>query len=217
MRLLKAFFSASVLAAAFSLSASAGCPAVSFPSEVSIGRKIKVLGVGEGFVLSSGRQKVGKISEQWTSVTNALGLTNLKNFTFYDANGAKVSAANEAAISIGKRINISDCEGKSVGTIQENIFKSLLGFGVTSSYSILNENGKEIGRSEKTEWLTARLKIKDNSGNVIAEINRSTSFLTHAFDGWTIKVLNPKAFDARFAAMIVAYKASADLERENKK
>ena len=99
-----------------------------------------------------------------------------------------------------------------IGTIKEEILKSL--FKVYTAYRILDAQDRLVATSEKVEWLSTDIVLRDPSGRVVAEVRRGfTENLLRLTDRWDVSIRDPQAVDPRMVVMIAAYKSSVDNDR----
>lgn len=127
-------------------------------------------------------------------------------FAYEDGNGKLVAKGKEKLLSWGTQIDFYDAEENSIGAIHENVFKSLS--GIYTSYNVFDKNGKEIGKSDKIEMLKAKIIIKDNSGKLMAKIERRA--INIGGDRWTVDVYQKDKIDTRILPIIAAYKTYSD-------
>jgi uncharacterized protein YxjI len=155
----------------------------------------------DAFDLKSGDQKLGTLTEKFFSLT--------KSFRYTDSSGRCAAKARARFFSWGTRIDVADCQGHKIGSIKENVLKSLL--KVYTVYSILDAHGREIAKSRKTEWISTDVVLRRENGGLIAKLHRP--WLNLLADKWTVSVQDPSALDSRLIVMIAAYKTSVDNDR----
>ena len=143
---------------------------------------------------SSGTE-IGYIDQEIISLTSNFELK---------VNGKIIAKAKQRFISIGSKIDIYDGNGKKIGLVEEQIFRSL--FSLYSRYIIYDGNGRQIASSIKHSLMVTDFTIKDNSGNVVAEIHRPMVNLFS--DTWEVKCYGN--FDKRLIIFIPAYKTHRD-------
>lgn len=158
----------------------------------------RTFNLGHTFDVESNDTTYGTVDVKWFRLTTTI---------FYrDNEGKLVAYGKKAAISIGTRINIYDGNGNLIGTLQKNIFSSLLG-PVTSTYSVLDAQGNEIASSVKFSVITTSIKLNDKNGHTVVELSRPLSVLS---DTWDVTVHKPGVIDSRIVVMIGAFKTAAN-------
>ena len=136
-----------------------------------------------------------------------------KTFEYRDENNNKLATGRENIFSWGTKIDVTDANGKYIGGLQENVFSSW--WKPYTVYSVVDENGKEIAKSEKVEVFATDFTMKNPKGETIANIHRP--WFNWLRDNWTIDIFKPNEVDKRILYMIPAYKTSVDAERKAKK
>ncbi|MFC1523121.1 hypothetical protein ACFL6Y_12000, partial [Elusimicrobiota bacterium] len=131
-----------------------------FPSEFTITER--VISVTDTFEIEANKKKYGAITEALISLT--------KSFEYKDQNKKCVAKASAKLVSWGSHVVVTDCDKNKIGSIKENVVKSL--FSVYTNYSILDAKDKEIAISEKVDWITTELTLTDKEGQVIVELKR---------------------------------------------
>ena len=157
------------------------------------------------FDLKAGGVRLGTITEKFFSLT--------KSFAYADAQKNCVAIARARLLSWGTAIDVTDCAGRPIGAIKENVLRSF--FKTWTTYSILDAQGGEIATSEKVEWISTDLTIRRPDGRTIAELRRS--WLNILSDNWTMTIQDHASVDSRLIVFIAAYKTSVDNERRNEK
>lgn len=152
-----------------------------------------------GFVTSlqvnANGQKYGDVTRQgslWTT------------FHYADTAGNVRAKAWISNAGWGKKVEVKDGSDNAIGTLKKEYWQS--GFGSTV-YTVLDGAGREIAKSEKVDWFTTTITLKDLAGRVVAELNRPSRALG---DSWTVKVMVPNVVDHRVLIMIAAFKTNAD-------
>ena len=157
----------------------------------------RVFNVGHTFDVQSGDTTYGKVEEKWFRFTKTLFYT--------DNDGKLVAYARKAFISFGTRIDVFDGNGVYIGSLQKQVFSSLL--KVTTTYSVLDAKGYEIASCQKTSIITTDMQLQDIAGNHVAELYRPLSLVG---DSWLLKVHKAGAIDSRLLVMIGPFKTMAD-------
>jgi len=176
-----------------------GCQAPVLPPEFTI--KERMISLTTTLDIKNGSKDLGKIAQKLLSLT--------RSFTYDDASGNRIAEARAKLISWGTQVVVTDCEGRRIGTIKEEIFKSL--FKVHTIYKILDERDQEIAQSEKVDWIATSFTLRDGRGQKVAELKRP--WINFLFDSWDVKVYDSTVVDSRMLVMIAAYKTSVDNAR----
>jgi len=176
-----------------------GCPVPSVPSKFTL--KEKVISLTTTFDLKGGGKSLGRITEKIFSLTRA--------FTYDDASGNRIAEARAKLLSWGNQVIVTDCQGREIGTIKEEIFKSL--FKVRTIYKILDARDHEIAKSEKVDWVGTSFTLRDGRGRKVASLERP--WINLLSDSWDVTIHDSKAVDPRMIVMIAAFKTSVDNAR----
>ncbi|MCX5790156.1 MAG: hypothetical protein NTX64_16860 [Elusimicrobia bacterium] len=177
-------------------------PAPELPATFSICERF--FAFTDTFDIKADGATLGTIRERLISFT--------KSFTYTDAGKNKVAEARARFFALGATVDVTDGAGRKIGTIKEDILKSL--FKVYTQYQILDAAGKPIATSEKVEWLSTEIVLRDPAGRVVAEVRRGfKENLLRLTDRWDVSIRAPKAIDSRLVVMIAAYKSSVDNDR----
>jgi len=176
---------------------SAGAPAL--PAEFVIHER--VISLVTKFDLTAGSASFGTITQQFFSLARA--------FTYDDASGRCVARARARILSWGSHVDVTDCADRPIGSIKEQVLKSL--FKVHTTYSMLDASGAEIATSTKVGWISTEVTITRPDGRKIATLSRP--WLSILSDIWTVKLADQAAVDSRMIVMIAAYKTSVDNAR----
>lgn len=191
---------AAVLLFASSVLAAEPAPvAFTLPAEFTI--RERVIALTDTFDVKSGKSDLGKITEKLISLT--------KSFTLTDPSGVCAAKARTRILSWGTHIDVVDCSDKKIGSVKEEVFKSL--FKVHTTYRILDAADVEIAKSVKVEWISTSLTLTRPDGAAVATFDRP--WLNILSDTWTVKIQNAAAVDPRMMVMIAAYKTSVDNDR----
>ncbi len=174
------------------------CPILSLQSDYKI--KEKILSIGHDFEITSGLQNVGSIRQRvfnWG-----------KTFEMMNEADQLVARAEARIFSIGSKVDIYDCVGRLIGSVQENVLKSL--FKVHTVYSVFNPNGEKIGQSKKLDWVGTDITYYSVSGHPMAQMSRP--WINWFVDTWTIS-FNSTQVDPRLFFFAAAYKTAVDADR----
>lgn len=169
------------------------------PDEFTITERI--ISLVTTFDLAANKRSLGTVQKRFLSLAT--------KFDWYDPSGALVATGRKQILSWGATVDVFDAENVKLGTIKEQVFRSLL--KVYTYYSILDASGKQIAESEKVDWLATKFTIRDNKGYVVAEISRP--WINWFRDRWTAKISDHKAIDSRLMVMIGVYKTDVDNAR----
>lgn len=163
-----------------------------FPNE------FKILSRAGGFELRAGERSVGRV--------DATGSASGREFSFTDSSGRCAAKSRARAQSWGSQMDALDCDGKSVGIVQEHVYDYFV--RTYAIYTLLDARGHELGSSAKVHWRSEDVTIRSASGSPLLELRRPNDAGT-----WTVKVLERGAVDPRLAALAAAYKTSVEDDR----
>ncbi|MDD5456005.1 MAG: hypothetical protein PHV30_03115 [Candidatus Margulisbacteria bacterium] len=127
-------------------------------------------------------------------------------FEFKDKSDNLVATGKKALVSWGTRIDVYDSQNNKIGTIREEVLKSL--FKRYTSYKILDSNGNEIAKSKKLDFGATGITLYNPSGKEIATIDRP--WINIFRDNWNIDIKDRSAVDMRILVLIGAYKTYSD-------
>ncbi len=151
-----------------------------------------------------GDRLLGTLTESILSLT--------RTFTYYDAADNKVATAHARFLSLGSTVDVTDAQDRPVGTIKEDVLKSF--FKVYTLYHVLDGSGREVATSEKTDFISTEIVLRDPSGRVVATVRRDAGAnLFRLTDRWDVTISDPAAVDSRLLVVIAAYKTAVDNER----
>ena len=129
-----------------------------------------------------------------------------RTFEYFDHNKQLQAKAKARLLSWGTHIDVTDAQGLKIGSIEEQVIKSL--FKVSTSYVIKDATGAEVADSGKLDLFSTEFKIKDRSQKTIATMNRSNFDIGGAT--WHCHVDADIGFDKRLLLFIPAYKTASD-------
>jgi uncharacterized protein YxjI len=202
--MIKSFFKSKFVAVLLAFS-SAFSPAVSawafeLPNEFVV--KEKFFAIGNDFEIYSADQKqfLGKIVQKIWKLTTT--------FELFDEKGVFIAKAKSRFWALGSTIDVTDDKDVKIGTVKEDILKSL--WKVTTTYSVLDANGKSLGSSEKLELFSTKVSVLDGSGQQVFLTKRP--WLNLVTDKWETSI-SGKSIDLRLLVFIPAYKTAADNNR----
>jgi len=153
---------------------------------------------GETFDINGDGVKYGTVKEKMIKVT--------PTFYYDDNSGARSATASVAMFTWGTQIDVVDGQGRTIGTIKEELFTSM--FKTWTTYKILDANGNQVAESQKTEWFSTNFELKANDGHVVAEVHRN--YWNWTGDTWTVTISDATTVDPRVEVMIAAFKTHAD-------
>jgi len=158
-----------------------------------------LISIGTDFTIST-----GGIIEQRT--------LNLRTTFEYLQNDKVIASAEKSLLSWGVEIIIYDSKKEKIGSIEEEIIKSM--FSIKTIYTIKDAKGTVLGTSKKLDFIGTDIDIYDQSGNIICTMTRPMINLLS--DTWTVNIINNK-IDKRILIFIPCYKTYADNERKDEK
>lgn len=177
-----------------------GWPPAAAPLPARFKVRERVLSWTTTFDIMDDSRTYGVVAEKLLSLT--------RSFTYTDASGACVAQARQRLLSWGSHVDVTDCQGRAVGSIKEEVLKSL--FKVHTTYAILDAGGRELAKSTKVDWIGTQVTLTAG-GRTVAELKRA--WLQWFRDTWEVQVVDPAAVDPRLIVMIGAYKTSVDNAR----
>ncbi|MDB5038845.1 MAG: hypothetical protein JWQ35_2373 [Bacteriovoracaceae bacterium] len=163
--------------------------------------KENILTVGDSLRIVDDGHLYGTVREKVFSFT--------KSFSLEDPNEQVIANAKQEFFAWGVKIDVTDVNGKKIGAIQEEIFKSI--FKPYTTYKILDANDNIIAESQKTEWLETEFNLTSSSGEDLAHLHRGA--WSWPKDNWAIEIYQKDKLDPRVLLMIAAYKTSVDNDR----
>ncbi len=173
--------------------------APALPSEFEIYENVT-----PSFGLWKGKTRLGTIKR------NLLRLT--KTFTYLGKDKSTLAKARARIITLGATIDVTDEAGLKIGTIKEDLLKSLL--KVYTHYTIYDAAGKEIATSEKLDLFSTEVTLRAPDGRVVAEVRRGFKRnLMRVYDLWDVKIKDASIVDPRMLVFIPAYKTTVDNSR----
>lgn len=159
-----------------------------------------IISIGTDFSIVAD-QKIGTIKEKVVNLTTT--------FEIYDINNNLQARSEQELISWGTQINIFDRNHNKIGSIEEEVFKSL--FKVHTEYRIFDKYGKQIAVSEKFDVISTNFEIYDMSNNLICKIKRP---MINVFsDSWNVKMYGNNV-DRKLLLFIPAYKTCRDNDKK---
>lgn len=152
-----------------------------------------------GFVTTldvvSGGQRYGTISRDgsfWTS------------FSYQNAQGQTLAKASKIQHLWGVELQVKDGAGRALGSLYKKMWH---GSWTSTVYAVLDASGREIATSEKVDFFSTNITLKDNSGRVIATLSRPGGQFK---DNWTVDIHKPGVIDDRILIAVAAFKTHAD-------
>lgn len=177
----------------FSTLAQASCPQLSLPADFEINEK----GAGDGrdFQIKSKSGKLGLIK-----MRNPRGRFS---FEIRNENKELVARAKEEDKGDDARIEIFDCENRSIGSIRARDWRN--SFHLNKEYKLLDGAGREQGKARKDELLAAKFEVRSYNDELCMEIHQpAVDFFK---DSWDLKFFSA-AVDPRVAILLPVYRTS---------
>lgn len=164
----------------------------------------KFFTVMDALEIKSGDTTYGRVTERFWAWS--------KSFYYDDAQGRRVAEARARILALGSTVDVTDGAGNKIGTIKEEILKSLL--KVWTTYKLLDANDRQVASSEKVELFSTEITLKAPDGRSIALLRRGfKENLLRFTDRWDVSVYEPGRIDSRLLVMITAFKTSVDNDR----
>ncbi len=177
------------------------CPVPKLQDEFILNERI--ISLTTTLDLEDDNGKFGTIKEKLISLA--------RSFTYTGPSNETIATAKQKLFSWGVQIDVFDCARKKIGTIKENILKSM--FKTYTTYSIEDASGEIVAISKKVSWLATSFSLKTPEGKDIAKMKRPV--INFFGDKWKMQIENHKQVDPRLYIMIAAYKTSADNQRSS--
>lgn len=174
---------------------------LSVPSDFSI--QARLLSIGLDMAMKNEQGNFGFIEQRVINLT--------PTFEIFDAGHQLQARARQQAFSFGTKIHITDANGGALGSVEENVFKSL--FRIKTSYSVKGPNGEVLATSEKLDWAGTKVAIKSPGGQVVATMKRP--MLDWGGATWTVNIMEGTNIDRRLILFIPAFKTLADHGRSS--
>lgn len=133
------------------------------------------------------------------------------SYTYSDANGHCLAKGRRAIFSWGNEVDVNDCDGHQMAKIKENIIEGILGFGIKTSYRIIDSSGQAVATSEKTDFMSTNFDVSNKDGTTAMHAERP--MINMGGDTWTMTV-SRSPVDDRVFVLLVAFKTDADNELE---
>lgn len=158
----------------------------------------KILSIGYKFwITNNKRENFGKIEQRMISFG--------KKFEYFDNTGKLDAIAKEEVFSLGAKIDIKDGNGNAIGSIKEEILESLENIANGQNiYSILDAEGRIVGKSKSDNIIKNNVEIYDNSDRLIASFHTPMASMGAR---WRCEILSTK-IDKRLFIFIPAYISS---------
>lgn len=163
--------------------------------------KERYFSIGTSVGLYIDGQEVAQLEEKVLSLSTTI-ILKVKN---------KIVAKSEKKMfSFGSKTEITDCDGNLIGTIEEQVLKSLT--SISSQYNLYDKNHVFLANSEMSQFLSTSLVIKGKDGQLTAIRDR----INIMSDSWTINQVGN--LDQRLLLFIPVMKTLSDnKERKSKK
>lgn len=177
------------------------CPKMKESPRYNINQKFFAL--GSDFEVVSEEASAGKVIEKILTWGRTFELRNEKN--------ELVAKAKQKVFSFGVKIDVYDCQEKLIGSINEDILRSL--FRVYTVYSVLDSQGQKVGVSNKLDWFRTEISFLNSQNQMVALLKRR--YLNFFTDKWELNIntqVQP-SLDSRLLFFAAAYKSSSDRQR----
>jgi len=132
---------------------------------------------------------------------------NLRSFSYTRADGRCAARASARVLAWGTQVDATDCAGRSIGIVQEHVYRSL--FGMRAVYTLLDAHGHEVAASERVSWSSGDVAIRRTDGATVAELRAPKT----TGGEWTVAMHDNSAADARLVMIAAAYKSAVGAER----
>lgn len=174
-------------------------PRATLPQQFTV--QGKFISIGTDMTFSDAKGPFASIEQRTLNLN--------KTFEYFDSGHNLSAKAKQQFFTLGAKIDITDSSGKAIGTVEENVLKSL--FKVKTSYLIKDASGKSVGQSEKLDWTGTTVTFQDTSGKHLAKMERPMWDMGGAT--WTVNVEPNLPFDSRLILFVPAFKTAADSAR----
>ncbi|MCB9025585.1 MAG: hypothetical protein H6625_04645 [Bdellovibrionaceae bacterium] len=176
------------------------CPTIRKSNVYNINQKLFT--IGSDFDILINDQFAGKVLQK---------IFKWKSFELRNENGELVAKAIQRIFTFGVKIDIYDCLERPIGSVQEDILKSLL--KIRTVYSIFNGKDQLVGQSNKLEWFGTDITFYDASKRQVSMLSRP--YINFFTDEWVLYQGNSHQVDPRIMFFVAAYKTSVDRDRES--
>ncbi|MBI4348282.1 MAG: hypothetical protein HY553_15685 [Elusimicrobia bacterium] len=192
------------LAVAAAQAQTAGTPAAAPVLPANFTLYEKFFTIMDALELKSGNTSYGRITQRFWAWSKA--------FYWDDPQGRRIANARARILALGSTVDVTDAAGHKIGTIKEEILKSL--FKIWTTYKILDPQGRQLASSAKIELFSTEITLKRPDGRAVALLRRGfkENFL-RLTDRWDVTVQDASAVDPRMLVMIAAFKTSVDNDR----
>jgi uncharacterized protein YxjI len=171
-----------------------------FPMYSKIRLKERYFSIGTNVGMYVDGEEIAVIEEKLLSLTTKIVLKQ-KNKV--------IAQAEKKLFSFGSKTEITDCNGKLIGTIEEQILKGLI--SLSSQYNLYDENHVFLANSEMSHILSTSLIVKGKNGELKAVRDR----INWLSDNWTITQVG--GLDQRLVLFIPVMKTLSDNKARKKK
>lgn len=189
-----------LVAILFAPSLRADCPAFELPAVSQATERIFAKGTSTDFTDTLSGQYLGVVDQRVLHLT--------KTFELNDPHGVLIARARARFFALGAAIDVTDCDNRPIGTIEENIFQSIIGFGITNEFLIRESSGRVIAKSEKFQLFGTEVKLLDEQNRLVSVISRP--YINFFRDVWTLALQHPGKVDSRVLAFMPAFKTASD-------
>lgn len=178
------------------------CPPLVVPDQFSIIERI--ISFNSSLVIKDlNKKSYGKVSRRFFSLS--------RQFYFHDTEKKLIANGRARIFSWGHHVDITDCNGKKIGAIKEQIFPAMITGGIYSVYTFLDDQNQITARTQKVELVSTSFDIFTAQAPQTQVATVTRSFLGKLFnDRWSVNVYNNSAVDKRILIMLAAFKTSMD-------
>jgi hypothetical protein len=140
-----------------------------------------------------------------------------EGFRFSDKSGTTVAHAYKsrttAPILGGVSIEITDKDGKKIGSVEEEVIKGI--GSLQSHYTIRDKEGKVIANSVKSDFLKTSVEIRTPEGTLVAKMQKNLLPAINGLAQWSLEIPESNV-DPRLVVFIPNCITKANTEREKR-
>lgn len=130
-----------------------------------------------------------------------------RKFEYFDKSGKLKATAKERVFSLGNVIEITDENGRKIGSVEQEIIESM--FSLATVYSIKSADGRVLAESEKLDFFTTNVSISDNEGG---DVTMSKAFISIG-DSWDVEINSN--IDERLIIFIPSFISAAQSSKKS--
>lgn len=173
---------------------SEGCLIPNIGSSAAV--KEKLISLVSTFSVESEHGELGMIKKKVISAAS--------QYYWKDSGGETIATARRKLLSFGTEITVYNCKGSKIGSIEEEVLKSLI--KVKTVYKIKDHRGHEVATSKKLD-LGATSMTVSRDGEKLAKLKLP---FVRIKDNWEIQVYDNNVIDSRILIMLGVFKTDAD-------